>query len=187
MTFPPKARSVTADGLDDGFGAPLRFRGEVSPDGATRLVVSAPPEPLLALLRGFVELMEPPLSVRWVRLTDRPAGRQLPQPESWVAVGHPVSAVLDTLEACPVLLAHDARGQLWVRGALGDVVVVDELGLLYAYPDDPLTRDTLRRMGVPEHAGPTMLDRDYVRVELLAEADAQEALLVSRLSLQRYG
>jgi len=182
--LPPKASSVLQDGSPDGFTPPLNFRSEVAPEGMTRLTVSAPAGRLPALHRALVEAVGGPLGVMWIRLTDRAAGRHLEErPARFLAMEIPAGRALAAIDAAATLLYHDARGQLWIRGALGEQIVIDEMGLLYAYPDDPLFRDALASHGVPEGGAPTMADRDYVRVQFQASADEEERALIEGLGL----
>jgi hypothetical protein len=179
-----KASSVTAEGQPDGFAPPLLFRPEAAPDGTTRLKISAAPGALPGLHRALVEVMGDRLGVLYVQLTDRRAGRHLAEkPRRFIGMELAAPRVLQTLGRCGRLLYGDGRGQLWVRGALGEQLILDEMGLMYAYPDDPLFRDVLEAHGVPERAGQTLDERDYVRVEFQAAADFEEDRLLQELSL----
>lgn len=181
----PKASSVTVEGTPDGFVPPLGFRAEVTPDGATRLLVSAPPERLAELHRALVEVLGGPLGVLYVQLTDRQRGLQHPKPLRWLSLEQPAARVRDVLDRCQRLLYADARHQLWLRGPMREQLVLDELGLIWVYPDDFAFRDRLEALGVPPLGrAPTMAERDYVRVELLPEADPEETWLLRGLSMQ---
>ena len=103
-----------------------------------------------------------------------------------MAVDLPVEKVLAAFGEAETLLYRDGRHQTWVRGALGEQLILDELGLIYVYPDDVGLRDVLGASGVPEGGAQTMLERDYVRVELHAEADGQEQALIASLGLQPF-
>jgi hypothetical protein len=183
--FPPKAESVDAQGARDGFEAPRAFRPEVVGPGFTRLVVSVPAADLGTVHQALVRALEPPFRVLYQRLTDRTKG-QLPKPEHHIAVELGGRAVLDALEACAPLLYHDGRHQLWVEGARDAKVVLEETGVLYVYPDDPSFRDVLARHDVREGPDKNVGDRDYVRVNFLAEADPLEATFLKTLRLQRW-
>ena len=61
---------------------------------------------------------------------------------------------------------------------------LDELGVLYCYPDDPAFREALGAL--PEGREVGMDGRDYVKVRLLAEADPQEASLIEELGLREW-
>ena len=183
--LPPKAESVDAAGARDGFEAPRTFRAEVVGPGFTRLVVSSPPDDLPAIHRALVRRLEPPFRVLYQRLTDRSTG-QLAKPEHHVAVELGAEIVLEALEACAPLVYHDGRHQLWIEGRHDAKVVLEETGVIYVYPDDPSFRDALSEHRVREGDDKNVGDRDYVRVNFLAEADAIEAHLLHSLHLQRW-
>ena len=65
--------------------------------------------------------------------------------------------------------------------------MLDELGVLYTYPDDPAFRDALDGLDLPLGAVIGLDGRDYVRVQFLAEADAQEVGLIAGLGMRRVG
>jgi len=73
-----------------------------------------------------------------------------------------------------------------VRGADGDQIVLEELGSLYAYPDDLGFRDALLAMGLLDVAHQSMDERDFVKVGFLSDADAEEKKLMQELSLTRW-
>jgi len=180
-----KAISVTAEGEPDGFEAPLLYKSQVGPDGTTRLVVSAPVEELPRVHRLLIGALSGPLGVLWVQLVDRATStRQEEEPKRWITLERDSAQVLETLTTCAALLYEDGRGQIWIRGALGEQLVLDELGLIYLYPDDPSFREVLEAGGVLEADSATMAERDYVRVEFVAAADGLEASLLSELSMQ---
>lgn len=183
VALPPKAASVTVEGQPDGWTPPRSFRAQVAPDGMTRLVVSVPQEELADTHRALLAVLGGPWSVRYLKLTDRAVG-QLPKPETWVRMDVSPELARAAFEARPGLVWHDGRHQLWVRGPFGDQVVLDELGVLYCYPDDPGFRAALD--GLPESKELGMDGRDYVRVSFVAEADAEEASLIAALSLQKW-
>jgi hypothetical protein len=183
-TLPSKASSVTKDGQPDGWIAPRALRAQTAPDGTTRLVVSVPPEELRDTHLRLLDALGSPVSVRYVRLTDRAKG-QLPKPESLVRMDAPAPLVRGSLEACESLVWRDGRHQLWLRGAFGEQVVLDELGVLYCYPDDPAFRAALE--GIPASADVGLDGRDYVKVNFLSEADGEERDLIERLALQKWG
>jgi hypothetical protein len=64
--------------------------------------------------------------------------------------------------------------------------VLEETGVIYVYPDDLSFRDVLEEHGVREGADKNVGDRDYVRVNFLAEGDALESELMRTLRLQRW-
>jgi hypothetical protein len=183
-TLPPKASSVTVEGHPDGWVPPRSYRAQVAPDGATRLVVSVPLEELRAVHLRLLEALGSPLGVRYLRLTDRRSG-QLPKPENLVRMDVPATEVVAALDASAGLVWHDGRHQLWVRGAYGEQVVLDELGVLYCYPDDPAFREALGDLPCTDALG--MDGRDYVKVGFLQEADAEEARLIEVLRMVKLG
>ncbi len=180
-----KARSVTATGEPDGYTPPRTFRGDVFPDGHTRLVVSVPPGELRAVHLALFDMLEGPLGVRYVRLTDRKTG-QLPAPEGRVSMGVDKGRARAALTERPALVWGDGRHQLWLRGQLGETVILDELGLLYCSPDDPAFRDVLTSLGIPESDAPMMDKRDYVQVNFSVDADAQEESLWEELKMLKW-
>lgn len=181
----PKAQSVTLSGEPDGFLPPRAWRSEVFGDGHTRLVVSVPAEELQSVHLGLLGLVEGPWGVRYVQLTNRLTG-QLPAPEGRVAMGVAPARALAVLKERPTLVWADGRHQLWVRGALGETVILDEMGVIYLSPDDPMFRDALTAFGIPESNAPTMDSRDYVKVAFHAEADAEETSLWESLKMLRW-
>lgn len=181
--FVPKAESVTAQGEADGFVPQAFFKAELLPGGFTRLVISLPPERMEAVHRALVSALAAPLKLLYSQLTDRKTKGQLPKPLNSVAVELPGDRLLQAMERYRGLIYQDGRHQLWIRGALGEQVVLEEIGMLYCYPDDPLFRDTLVELGVPEGKGPTMAERDYIRVNFSAAFDAEEEGLFQDLHL----
>ncbi len=85
-------------------------------------------------------------------------------------------------EASP-LIHGDARCEVWLRGGLGEQLVLDEDGLMYLYPDDPAFRDALAEAGVIEADVETLQDRDYVKHWFHAACDPVEAALIEGLGL----
>lgn len=183
-TLSPKATSVRKDGTPDGYRPPRGFRAQVAPDGGTRLVVSVAGEELRDVHLRLLDTLGAKVSVRYVQLTDRAGAGQLPKPRSFVAMDVPGARVRAALEAHPTLVWADGRHQLWLRGRLGEQVVLDELGVLYCYPDDPGFRDALG--GLPESTEVGLDGRDYVRVELHAAADAEEVGFIEGLGLREW-
>jgi hypothetical protein len=66
---------------------------------------------------------------------------------------------------------------------MGEQVVLEEIGVIYAYPDDPSFRDALEALGVPEGEGPTLAERDYIKVSFNAAYDAEEEGIIQDLNL----
>jgi hypothetical protein len=183
----PKAQSVREDGTPDAWTPPNGYRAQVAPDGATRLVISVGAEQLPAAHLALLGVLGDRLSIRYVQLTDRAVG-QLPKAVSWVGMVLPADKVLEALHAARRLVWEDGRHQLWIRGeAHGEQVVLDELGVLYTYPDDVGFRDALDALGLPLTNDVGIDGRDYVKVQFLAEADAEEAQLIRGLNLRQVG
>ncbi len=180
-----KASSVTADGRADGFQPPLQYSPEASPEGITRLKISAGPADLPRIHRALVAALDPPLSVLYVQLTDRRAGQHLAErPRRFVGLNFTPAQVVGVFSDCEALIYRDGRHQIWVRGSLGDQLILDEMGIIYAYPDDLLFRDVLKAQRVPMGGAQTMEQRDYVRVEFSSQADGEEAHLIAAMGLR---
>lgn len=184
-TFPPKAISVTELGEPDGYFPPMAYKVQILDGGYSRLVVSAPTNRLALIHQGLIAALQPPLKFLYVRMTDRQNG-QLPKPEQHVAVELSRERVLDALKRYAPLFYHDGRCQIWVRSALQEQIVLEEIGALYCYPDDPLFRDTLSQFGMVEAMHQSMDARDYIKVNFLQEADAMEEALMQDLGLVRW-
>lgn len=182
--LPPKAVSVGKDGTPDGWTPPRSYRAQVAPDGSTRLVISVSGAELREVHLRLLAALSPPVSVRYLQLTDRAGAGQLPKPKSFVAMDVPPQRVAEGLRARPSLVWGDARHQLWLRGRFGEQVVLDELGVLYCYPDDPSFRDALGDLPLGPALG--MDGRDYVKVTFLSEADAEEQALIEDLGLREW-
>jgi len=181
--LPPKAQSVTREGEPDGFVPHSFHQPQVLQGGFTRLLVSVPQAHLETVHRALIAALEPPLKVAYQQLTDRRAGIQLPKPRSLVAVELPRDRVLAALERYRRLVYHDGRHQLWIRGAAGEQVVLEEVGVIYVYPDDPSFRSVLVAAGVAEGEGETLAERDYIKVTFDAACDTEEDLLQHELGL----
>ena len=182
MDQPAKALSVDREGVADGFEPRTFYKAEVLPGGHTRLVISLPPERLEAVHRALVSEISAPLKVLYQQLTDRKSG-QLPQPISRVAVEVDTVRLESVLDCYRRLIYFDGRHQFWVRGSDGVQLVLEEIGVLYLYPDDPSFRDLLASHGVEEGEGETLATRDYVKVNFLAECDADEVGLWQSLGM----
>ncbi|MCB9778413.1 MAG: hypothetical protein H6742_07615 [Alphaproteobacteria bacterium] len=187
-THPPKAQSVRQDGSPDGFTPPDLYARQVVPGGFTRVRISVGPDKLAAVHQDLAAVLQGPLKVLYVQLTDRQKG-QLPKPVQLVGVEVEPAQLLGTLRDLQELVYADGRHQLWIKGAGTDEqLVLDELGVIYAYPDDLGFHDVCARHGLREDDGstPTMAERDYVKVNFVAAADAQEAKLVWTLGLREW-
>jgi hypothetical protein len=181
--LPPKAESVTRDGEPDGFVPQAFYQPQLLEGGYTRLLISVPLDQLEPVHRALVSALKPPLKFLYQQLTDRRKGVQLPKPRSLVAVELPRDRVLTALERHRHLAYHDGRHQIWVRGAAEEQLVMEEVGILFLYPDDPSFRDVLEGLGVPAGEGPTMAERDYVKVTFDANCDPEEDQLFHDLGL----
>ena len=185
MSFVPKAQSVTKQGAADGYVSPMAYKGQVLDGGYTRLEISSPPAKLPIVHRALARLLSAPLKIRYVRLTDRKKG-QLPKPESYVAVELPKERIEQALSMFEKLLYQDGRNQLWLLGLNEEQLILDELGMIYVYPDDFAFRDALEKLGWVEANHQSMADRDYVRVNFSVEADEQEQSLLQSLGMIRW-
>ena len=184
--LPPKAQSVRADGSPDGFEPPDLYAVQVLQGGYTRLRISCGWARLPAVHQALEGMLRPPLKVLYVVLTDRQKG-QLEKPEQMVAIELSREQVLGTLQERAALVYGDGRHQLWIAGRGQEQVVLEEVGVIYAYPDDPAFRDALDAQGVPEATGQTLAERDYVKVNFVASADPMEEELRRRLGMARWG
>ena len=131
----------------------------------------------------LIASMGSPLSLAYMQLTDRRSGRTHPAPIRWVGLEKPAEQVMKALEEAGDLVWYDGRHQLWIRGAFGEQLVLDELGVLYCYPDDPSFRDALTDL--PEASTTGMDARDYVKVFFRSEADTQEEAFLRDLGMVR--
>jgi len=179
----PKAISVTESGEPDGFSHPVAYRCETDPSGMTRLGISVPPERLEETHKALVGALSSPVSVLYVQMVDRVRGEQLQKPRRFMGVDKAKSVLLTTLQRCGTLLYADARHQLWLRGSMQEQLVLDELGMIWVYPDDPSFRDVLEALEIPESGAENIAARDYIKVDFKASADAEESLLLASLGL----
>ena len=181
----PRATSVTVDSEPDGWQPDPGFASEMDPaSGNTRLLVQVGPRFLPRVHLALVRALEAPLSVLYRQQIDRndPRPEGAP-PKDFVALELGHDKVVAAMEAHPGVVWEDARAELWVRGGFEEKVVLDQDGLLYCYPDDPVFRDVLMGFGLEERDLHTLLDRDYVKHWYYAENDAQEVGLVEALGL----
>lgn len=179
-----KATSVTAEGEPDGWTIQRGYRAEMDHSGSTRLVVSVPTEDLATVHSALVVALGAPLSVLYRQVVDRldPKPQGAP-PRDFIALGLDRQKVGAALQEHADLLYHDARCELWVRGALQEQLVLDPDGLLYCYPDDPMFRDVLHLAGVEEVELETLLERDYVKHWFVTQCDEVERRLIHALNL----
>jgi len=180
-----KAESVTPDGDDDGFTIALAYHGEMTPNGDTRLVASAPPRDLQRLHTCLVAALAPPLNFLYRQKVDRADPKpQGSPPRDFVALDLPAERVEAALSDASSLVYHDARCEIWIRGALGEQVILDTDGMIFCYPDDPSFRDALDAAGLPDENFDGMDKRDYVKQWFHAENDDIEQSLIAFLRLQ---
>lgn len=184
----PKATSVTEQGEPDGWVIQEGFECQTAQDGSVRLMVSVPTEKLKGLHMDFVRVLGPSVGVLYRQFINRlnPGPNNGP-PTDFVGLDMPQDAVVGGLEQATGLIYHDARCELWLRGELGDQVIIDRDGLIYCYPDDVAFRDVLERHGVPEEKVEVLLERDYVKHAFHAENDALESQLIDGLRLTKIG
>lgn len=180
----PKATSVTEQGAEDGFQIGLGWERQVGNAGDTRLLVSVPTERVAEVHLGLLEALQPPLALLYRRCVDRldPKPNGTP-PEDFLAHELTLAEITAALRRAGDLIWHDARCEVWVRGLMGEQVILDQDGLLYAYPDDPSFRGVLDQLGVPEQHVEVMLDRDYVKHHYHATCDPLEQALLRELYL----
>lgn len=182
--FGPKATSVTVDGAEDGFVPEAGWEAEMTPRGDTRLVVSVPHGDLPAVHAALIAALSPPLGLLYRQEVDRRNPRpQGAPPRDLVALDLPADRVIAALGEAAPLVYGDARCEVWIRGRMGEQVVLDHDGLIYVYPDDPAFRDAVQAAGVPGRDVVTMAERDYVKHWFHAENDALEDALIASLRL----
>jgi hypothetical protein len=180
----PKAQSVTQQGEPDDFVLRPGWSSEATPSGETRMVVSVPPEQLPQVHAALVSALAAPIDVLYRQEIDRKSPRpQGSPPRDFVALGQEPERVIEALQDAALLVYCDARCEVWLRGALGEQIILDHDGLVFCYPDDPSFRDVLTSAGVPDEDVVTMADRDYVKHWFRAEADELELQLIQRLRL----
>ena len=180
----PKSQSVDAQGQPDGWEPVAGYLRDLGGGGRTQLVVSVPTARLLDVHTALLEALQAPLGVLYRQVVDR----RDPQPEGhpprdFVALELPVERVVRALRRHTAVVHHDARCELWVRGSLGDQVILDRDGVLFCQPDDPSFTDVLAARGVPSGLPESIADRDYVKHWFHAAADAHEDALIRELGL----
>ena len=180
-----KAHSVNEDGTPDGYHPPSAYTDRILPGGMTRLEVSSPADKLSFVHKALIESIQFPCKIRYLKMTDRQKG-QLSKPESFVAVDVSKARMMQALDSYHDLIYEDARHQLWILGAQEEQIVLDELGMIFVYPDDFLFREVLAQMGwsTEDHEG--MDTKDYVKVHFRSIADKQEEHFFQRFGLTRW-
>lgn len=179
----PKSESVTEKGEPDGFVVSTGWERQVGKGGDTRLLISVPLARLAEVHLAMLGALSPPLTVLYRRKVDRrnPKPNGTP-PDDFLAPDVPLDEIRSALTEAGDLIWHDARCEVWVRGLMGEQIILDQDGMLYAYPDDPSFRDVLAQVDVPEDSVPVMLDRDYVKHWFHGECDSLEDALLRRLA-----
>ena len=185
---PAKATSVTATGEPDGFAIQPGWEPQADPGGQNRLLVSVPTHRLAQVHAALFACLGAPLGVLYRQAVNRllPAPQGAP-PTDFVGLNLAKERVSQAISQASDLVFHDARCELWLRGALGDQLILDQDGLLYVYPDDPAFRRALDDQRLPQAHVETMLDRDYVKHWFHQDNDALEAQFIDALSLTRLG
>lgn len=179
-----KASSVTEQGQEDGFEIGLGWERQVGNGGDTRLLVSVPTERLAEVHLALLGALQPPLAFLYRRCVDRqdPKPNGTP-PQDFLAHELTLGEIVQALRSAGELVWHDARCEVWVRGFMGEQVILDQDGLLYTYPDDFAFREVLAQLEIPEQHVEVMLDRDYVKHHYHASCDALETRLMRELFL----
>lgn len=184
--IPQRAASVTKEGEPDGWTPEPGYHGELDPRGQTRLVVSVPPDQLPTVHRALIASLSPRLGLLYRQKVDRRNPRpQTAPPVDHVGLDLDPGLVHQALEAHAPLVYGDARAEIWIRGRLGEQVVLDIDGVIFCYPDDPAFRDALDAIGVPDRSVQHLGERDYVKHWYHAACDAHEDGLRTDLGLQQ--
>ena len=187
-TGSPKAISVTEKGEPDGWEIQTGFETQTAHDGSNRLLVSVPTERLEQTHVALVGVLGASIGFLYRQYVDRTnPGPNNGPPIDFVGLDLTAGSVLTAMQDAKSLLYHDARCELWLRGSLGDQVILDRDGLLYCYPDDPGFRDVLTGLEVPEGKVDVLLERDYVKHNFYAEYDEIERQLIAELGLTKIG
>lgn len=180
----PRATSVTEAGEPDGFESTTAWWPDHDPEFGTRLVISVSDADRarvhLALAKGLGERIGVLYRRHVDRLKPRPNGSP---PEDFVGLEIPRAHLISVLEKVGDVVYSDARAEFWLRGQLGEQLIMDQDGMLFCYPDDVAFRDALKAEGVPEGEVKTISDRDYVKHWYHAPNDAAERSLIDELGL----
>jgi len=179
----PKAESVSEQGQPDGFVVGTGFERQVGSGGDTRLLISVSTDRLADVHLALLGALEAPLTLLYRRKVNRTAPRENgAPPEDFLAPDLSLDEVRAALSEASDLVWHDARCEVWVRGMMGEQIILDQDGVLYAYPDDHSFRDVLAEVGIDEDPEvQVLLDRDYVKHWFHASCDAQEEALLRRV------
>jgi len=180
----PRAVSVLDTGEVDSWKPNRGYEVQRGPDGVVRLLVSVPADQLATTHQSLVRVLGTPLGVLYRRCVNRAQPRpEGAPPDDFVGLECDSESVLSALKSYSNLCYHDARSEIWIRGSLGDQVILDQDGILYCYPDDPAFRDALASSGIEETSVETLLDRDYVKHWYHSDNDALETALIECLEL----
>ena len=179
-----KAESVDAQGQPDGWKPMAGFVRDVGAQGRTQLVVSAPTGFLLDIHLQLVGELQAPLGFLYRQVVDRRDPGPVGGPaRDFVALELTHTLVRETLIKYSDLFHHDARCEIYVRGALGEQIVLDQDGMLFCQPADPVFEDTLLASGFIADISTTIADRDYVKHWFHHRNDALEDELIANLGL----
>lgn len=180
----PKATVVLKNGEPSEWETPRAYARELESSGNTRVIVSVPCGELKATHGALVAVMDEPLSLLYRQTVNRlnPAPEGSPN-RDFVSLELTTERVLAAIDKFSPLFHHDARCELWVRGQLGDQVILDADGVLFCYPDDPAFADALDHLGVPSGLEGTILDQDYAKHWFHAENDDLERQFIAQLRL----
>ena len=184
-TSGPKAESVFESGEPDGWKVVEGWQAQRDDSGTTRVLVAVRHERIAAVHRALVERLAPPLSFLYRQKVDRnKPGQPGDPPRDFVALMLEPEEVLAALATSSKLIYHDARCEIWIRGGLGDQIVLDTDGLIFCYPYDPAFREVLMAFGLQSDDDlHTIAHRDYVKHWFHADCDAEEDALVDGLAL----
>ena len=180
----PRATSVTIEGDPDGFEPTTAWWPDHDTEFGTRLVISVSDADRarvhVALAQGLGERIGVLYRRHVDRLNPRPNG--VP-PEDFVGLDIPRERLFSLLESAGDVVYADARAEFWLRGQLGEQLIMDQDGMIFCYPDDVSFRDALTAQGVLQGEVQTISDRDYVKHWFHAPNDAAEQALIDELGL----
>lgn len=180
----PKSESVDAQGQPDGWAPMAGFVRDVGAQGRTQLVISAPTGFLLDIHLQLVGELQAPLGLLYRQVVNRRDPGPVGGPaRDFVALELSHATVRDALTRFTDLLHHDARCEVYVRGALGEQIVLDQDGMLFCQPADPAFEDVLLASGFIPDISTTIADRDYVKHWFHHRNDALEDELIANMGL----
>ena len=182
-----KSHFLTEQGEPDGWEIQTGFDAQTAQDGSNRLLVSVPTSRLRTVHSALVDLLGNRVGADRQFVDRRNPGPNNAPPTDYVGLDLARDTVVEVLAETENLIYHDARCELWLRGEMGDQIILDRDGLIYCYPDDPAFRDVLASFDLPEGEIEVLLERDYVRHVYHAENDALEDAFKETLGLVRIG